>query len=79
MAAKKYITHNKEKYLIKRFLFMEDESICQRNPWFIRSLLEYFFGLSLGVVGQNIFAIIQEDATVLCNRIRLIGSLKNSI
>lgn len=36
---------------------MEDESICQRNPWFIRSLLEYFFGLSLGVLGQNLYAI----------------------
>ena len=36
---------------------MEDQSICQRNPWFIGSLLEYLFGLGLGVLGQNIFAI----------------------
>ena len=49
--SKKYITHNKEKYLTKRFLFMEDEFISQINPWFIMSLLEYFFWLSLGVLG----------------------------
>lgn len=30
---------------------MEDEFISQINPWFIMSLLEYFFWLSLGVLG----------------------------
>ena len=47
----KYSTHQKEKYLIKHFLFREDEFICQRNPWFIRRFLEYFSGLRLGVLG----------------------------
>ena len=39
---------------------MEDEFICQRNPWFIRSLLEYFSGLSLGVLGKNLFAFTRR-------------------